>query len=894
MEKKRFLEGDNKRFCVVSRLLCFFCLFIGIYACQVDEDGVVNKGTLAFRMNVDTALVGVSTKASDLADFKDVNSYAVTIAQDSGVVAEYSRFDKMPAELELGAGAYTIQVSKGTETAAAFDAPYFSGKKEFTIVKDMTTPVEVTAAMANSRVTIDYSDDFLQTYKDYTLSLKTNKMELPLVYEKGESRPMYFQSDASGTKLEIAMELVNVYGKTVNYTATTTIKPKQWAKLTVRTDEKGVNGIAIDVTLNDETKETIYVNIGIPDFMEKLKGAPYIACDLFKWEDTNVSMEEPTEYAKDTKAAKVVITSGGKINQVLLTIKDGSSTLINQYDLANLTEDQIKDLADNYGFSAPEKMKGEMQAEFDLKSVIASLLGKSEDSYYELSLTVVDALPTPNRTSKSVRITVPAAAKPKVSWGMFPNNKTFEQGTLEIKLITPLSDVPVDIEALAGIKDVAISIVGIGVEEQDVFTLDIPGIAIAESSASRVKMKYSVDDWFNKLSCGDNGTAKTYMVKYKITDKLDRVVEDSRSFTVTPPVFEWAMAENDGDIFAKYAYLRVKANDASKVTFYQDGQQITNLVSLGRDETTGIASFVWTNLTPQESYIVTAKYDGTYDLVAIKFTTEEESQLPNSGFEDWFSNRIDEKGNDLTTIKWKDYVYWDKWYPWNEKDLNTKGWSTLNQTTTQYGAEPSMNTFIVTAPKSPYVGCCYTTTSGTKPINETSGGSFAALIRTVGWGSGNTAAALNGMGTCEKLTPGELYLGTYDVSTHTPSYSGYAFASRPSAISFAYKYQPKNSSDWGVVEIEIKDNEDQTLVKKEEKLYSQSSYVVKEIRLDYSLASKAAKIYMKFKSSGNSECWEINSTNLTPPPAMNLSDGEYVGSQLYIDDVELIYDYPNE
>ena len=102
MEKKRFLEGDNKRFCVVSRLLCFFCLFIGIYACQVDEDGVVNKGTLAFRMNVDTALVGVSTKASDLADFKDVNSYAVTIAQDSGVVAEYSRFDKMPAELELG------------------------------------------------------------------------------------------------------------------------------------------------------------------------------------------------------------------------------------------------------------------------------------------------------------------------------------------------------------------------------------------------------------------------------------------------------------------------------------------------------------------------------------------------------------------------------------------------------------------------------------------------------------------------------------------------------------------------------------------------------------------------------------------------------------------------
>ena len=93
MEKKRFLEGDNKRFCVVSRLLCFFCLFIGIYACQVDEDGVVNKGTLAFRMNVDTALVGVSTKASDLVDFKDVNSYAPAPSSSSaGILSkrEYS------------------------------------------------------------------------------------------------------------------------------------------------------------------------------------------------------------------------------------------------------------------------------------------------------------------------------------------------------------------------------------------------------------------------------------------------------------------------------------------------------------------------------------------------------------------------------------------------------------------------------------------------------------------------------------------------------------------------------------------------------------------------------------------------------------------------------------
>ena len=146
----------------------------------------------------------------------------------------------MSDEIALKAGDYTIQVSKGKNEAAAFSSPYFTGKQNFKIAEGMTTPVTVTASLANSRVTVDLTDDFLETYPKYTLSFMTNKMKTPLVYETG--KPMYFQADAAGTKLTIAMQLVNVYGKEVEYTATTNIKPKQWAALTVRTDEKGING----------------------------------------------------------------------------------------------------------------------------------------------------------------------------------------------------------------------------------------------------------------------------------------------------------------------------------------------------------------------------------------------------------------------------------------------------------------------------------------------------------------------------------------------------------------------------------------------------------------------------------------------------------------------------
>ena len=883
MEKKRFLDGDNKHFCVVSRLLCFFCLFIGIYACQVDEDGVVNKGTLVFRMNVDTVLVGVPTKASDLADFKDVNGYAVTIAQDSGVVAKYSRFDKMPAELELGAGAYTIQVSKGTEAAAAFDAPYFSGKKEFTIVKDMTTPVEVTAEMANSRVTIDYSDDFLQTYKDYTLSLKTNKMELPLVYEKGESRPMYFLSDASGTKLEIAMELVNVYGKTVNYTATTTIKPKQWAKLTVRTDEKGLNGIAIDVTLNDETKETVYVNIGIPDFMEKLKGAPFVECSLFKWEG-NSTQDEPYDLGEGKMGSVVLskrivdITAGGKIAEIVLTLVQDQKTVFS-YDLANLTETAQRDLADNYGLTIDSKdVKDKLQYSFDIKSVLNAIKGGLVSSEYSLTISVKDALPKANTTVRSLKGMIKPVEAPTISYGL--KDEEFEVGGYNKTTKLLMAKIP------AGIKVFRLKIAELSMDADFIQGSTIENIEYVPSDGTQI-IKFT-KNWFNSLKRG------TYTVVFDIEDNLgQKLLEDKSSFTitVTTPPFEWAMAENGGDVFAKYAYLRVKTNDASKVTFYQNGQQITNLISLGRDETTGIASFVWTNLIPQESYTVTAKYDGAYGLEPISFTTEDELLLGDKGkLENWTAKGVkyDGEGYDIEDNNWGTGQYnrvpYRSWTRWE-----IEGWETLNKKTTQFGGENSKK-FTAFGDKS---WTCYVANSGTIKTNGHNSQN-AALIRTVGWGKDNTAPGsfigISFDSKCENITPGELFLGS--INDYNPNY-GINFKSRPSGFSFYYKYIPKKQEDYFTARIVILDESNNKIAEEIYKGFAKNEWSEDAVivRFKNMPTTKATKMYIAFKSSDNSNCWEFNETNLNYPPKNNMSEGEYVGSQLYIDDVELIYDY---
>jgi hypothetical protein len=74
------------------------------------------------------------------------------------------------------------------------------------------------------------------------------------------------------------------------------------------------------------------------------------------------------------------------------------------------------------------------------------------------------------------------------------------------------------------------------------------------------------------------------------------------------------------------------------------------------------------------------------------------------------------------------------------------------------------------------------------------------------------------------------------------------------------------------------------------KIAEQSSYASLTVPLTYAANSaKCATIQVNFKSSGNSAALTKSSTYMTFPALANYTDGEYVGSQLYVDDIELVY-----
>ncbi len=171
-------------------------------------------------------------------------------------------------------------------------------------------------------------------------------------------------------------------------------------------------------------------------------------------------------------------------------------------------------------------------------------------------------------------------------------------------------------------------------------------------------------------------------------------------------------------------------------------------------------------------------------------------------------------------------------------------------------------------------------------VSMTHSGNYAAVVKTIGWGYSDANGGMN----AKELTVGSLHLGSTPTAKGQGIDYGMSFASRPASMTFWYKYVPRNSADYGYVEIWVKDAAGNVIARKESNIESVGQYTEMTLELDYpSGASKASQICVVFRSSNNPDCQTITNENLTKPPFGNLGDGKYEGALLYIDDIKLNY-----
>lgn len=367
-----------------------------------------------------------------------------------------------------------------------------------------------------------------------------------------------------------------------------------------------------------------------------------------------------------------------------------------------------------------------------------------------------------------------------------------------------------------------------------------------------------------------------YNVTLKVESTYSNVEVKARAgaaeaaFTAERQTPDFTAVAPENDVFAKHAVVRLSSINDEVATDLATSARWAVSTDNGNSWTNVSATVSGTSarlegLTPGTAYRVRATVSDKQATAAL--TTEAALQTPNNGMETWH-----EKSGESN---------WSVFYAGaSESDAV---WGTNNPMTTSQGGN-KVNQRI----------------SGTLETSDAASGSKAALLQTAGWGSGNTTVLTVFGANASKIKyidPGLLHLGSNRSSRNGNSEQagiistddldcGISFASRPSSLTFKYKYLNKNSEDKGYAEIWVKDASGNILASGNLLLEPASSYQDKTIQLNYKAgAAKGAKLYIKFLSTYDKKFLVKSLDNISFPS----TGSKLIGSQLYIDDITLNY-----
>lgn len=751
----------------------------------------------------------------------------------SGKVFTYKLADFDPTTT-FPIGRYTIDAYYGEEGKEDFAAPYYKGSTEVVLHENEATPVSLTATLANSMVSIVYGEDFKNYFPSYSVEIATSK-GASIIHNNGEERAAYVEPGVITIYADVTKPN-GVKGKLK--AAEFTAEARNHYVVTMGLGAES-GGSAITVTFNSELVEET-VEIDVSDQI-LLAPAPTLSAVGFTPGEEITIVEGTTTSGPLRVVATAIagVASGQLTTQGASLITQGWPPVVNfPADAENLAK------IEEFGIR-PQGFRGTttQMALVDFREGLSKLTyNASSDNRTTFTLTVTDKY---NKVSEPMSFTV-----------------IVQELTLAVeKVYTP---------------------------------------AVNEESMV-VDMLFNNEDLrdFVRFEVMDNNGAYQRVVherlehvpgsnKYKVRIPIPRSANDvvfravvlgNNSLSLAPVTVVRtgvAMVFSDVDVYAKHATVSILGNHGAQYALSAkwfastDGTNYTQIPG-GQVDVNG-ANATINDLTDGTHYYLKVEANNAVS-EPIEFTTESIVQLPNNKMDDWFIE------NGQTKYWWKSYCGSDKNTPWGSMNLV----STSEGGSNDRDLSDSRN------------GMGYCAASGTDRTTDARSGN-AALIKTVGWGQGNSAAG--SLSSIKRASVGQLHLGsspTQFVNTSGESYDGvidygYPFSSRPSSLSFWYKYQPKNSNDYGYAEIWLKSADGKIIAKETRNLTRADAYTEVVMNLPYTVKQKAAKICVIFRSSANPDCYAINESNLTYPGFAASKDTQTVGSQLYIDDVTLNYD----
>lgn len=872
-----------------------YVLIIGLSACDDQKGGSSKSGKLSLNLIADTTSLkkGVNSNltksvSDEFEKFLAVEDYQIRIVTDKDTVKSYDRFDKMPSEIELPEGAYTIVASKGNNLPAEFENPYFEGSTAFTIKEGMSTPLDMTCTLGNARITAEYTDDFKEAYSEYTVLLSSSYTTADLEIAKGETRPAYMQVAKEGTDVAIGIRLkkINKEEEKTYYVPTALkLERRQNVRLIFKTDGEALEGIGLTVVLDDSLTKVDLVT-EIPDFMWKPFDKPTLSAVEFKGDGTEVFKTTAGSFKQDLQVG--VVMPGGIGSLTINYWKEGESEEdAISYDLT--TDAGVAAAKDKYfTWTYGEKdeninLREKKTAQLYLKEGINSLESLEEKScIYNFKISGSDATgKTYPANDLRFKVEVLPATAPIID---------LKQGESDV-IITEGDELATDwqLDFIAtGLMDKEATkiIVNDGTSNLEYYFLKDDGAALLKSTFDAVveieneaHAVLSFPKTFAASLLAPEKGSKEYTFTFHLKDQRNKEYSISKKIVVDAPKFTLDVKPEEA--FARHAILRVNLDkgDKHKLKFQyklQSGGDWIDIVNTSKDNESLYVEKL-KQLQPNTSYLIRVWYNNkrkSHEEAVI--TTDKEIFLGKDGeFSDWYSEKIYSKDSYVGGMGAGIDIY----QYWPSIDKSSGLWATRNNLTNSQNSGTT---------------CYYTSYSGTIPTEDGYVGK-AAEISSLGWGEGNTY--LNNMTgvVIKNKDAGMLFIGSHSYINGKETFDyGCPFTTRPSKMSFMYKFKSINSESFkAYIVVENRDNANnvielgrgEIISNKDVALYSSASVDVHYDRTDL----HATHLSIVFVSS-TADTPSVDLATGSYNALKGFSDSRYLGNVLTIDNVELRYE----
>lgn len=385
-------------------------LVFALSSCSIKEETPYSPGTGGVR--IDLTAQAPATRAEVPEGSLDADDFKVEIINPAGVVfkrwatyAEYKAQEESAVQMNAG-GPYTLRATLGDSTASGWDAFFFMGEKEFTVIPQETVDVSAVCRMANVKVAVEYGDNIVGEYVSYVTTVSSSRGSLEFdMQHKDESGYM------PPAPLTVDVELVDKNGKPWYFRNGSQIQAAPGDFITIRLNTDPVPAYEVGLTITvDRTTNDSTINVGIPSYMLP-KDAPLLVPETGGFDaEGKLSVVEGTEpdAAVSLNAVSGISGCTMTVNSAYLASLGWPATL----DFLALSADE-KNILERDGLVYAVEEGGTMGT-IDLSAVARRFAYTEdvEDNSHSFTIKLTDAL---GKTAEATFVIIPSAASKSIA-----------------------------------------------------------------------------------------------------------------------------------------------------------------------------------------------------------------------------------------------------------------------------------------------------------------------------------------------------------------------------------------------------------------------------------------------------------------------------------------------